>query len=228
MLDELRAVAEQSLIDATRENILDSITISVVRSTRPVIGGVESNTEHLGGEELSTCTSGFGTKEFDTEARGISTAGHCNNSQSDDGASLTFKAEHEGTHGDFQWHTGPDTMGDDFYAGSDSSTEVDRRDLMAVGAPTVGQTLCRNGKMSHRDCQQVRKLNVCNGSRCNLVEMGAYLSAGGDSGGPVYWGNTAYGLHQGWIYDPFWPFDREVFSRADRIDDALGIYIATD
>lgn len=44
----------------------------------------------------------------------------------------------------------------------------------------------------------------------------------------MYWGNTAYGLHQGWIYDPFWPFDREVFSRADRIDDALGIYIATD
>jgi hypothetical protein len=58
VLDELRAVAEQSLIDATRENILDSITILVVRSTRPVIGGVESNTEHLGGEELSTCTLG--------------------------------------------------------------------------------------------------------------------------------------------------------------------------
>lgn len=34
--------------------------------------------------------------------------------------------------------------------------------------------------------------------------------------------------HRGKIYDPFWPFAREVFSRADRIDDALGIDIATD
>ena len=64
---------------------------------------------------------------------------------------------------------------------------------------------------------------------CNLVQMGARLSADGDSGGPVYWGSTAYGLHQGWMWDPVWPFTRDVFSRADRIDDALGyVYIATE
>lgn len=68
---------------------------------------------------------------------------------------------------------------------------------------------------------------MCNGSACNLVEMGERSAAGGDSGGPVYWGNTAYGLHQGGIYDPVWSFDRDVFARADRIDNALGIYIAT-
>ena len=73
----------------------------------------------------------------------------------------------------------------------------------------------------------MRKLNHCNGSNCNLVQMRSHLSASGDSGGPVYWGNTAYGLHQGKAYDP-WPFSRGVFSRADRIDDALGISIATD
>ena len=43
----------------------------------------------------------------------------------------------------------------------------------------------------------------------------------------MFWGNTAYGIHKGYVYDPFWPFDREVFSRADRIDNALGIFIAT-
>ena len=40
VLNDLRVVAEQSLIDATREDILDSISISLVRSTHPV-GGVE-------------------------------------------------------------------------------------------------------------------------------------------------------------------------------------------
>lgn len=99
--------------------------------------------------------------------------------------------------------------------------------MSSVGSPVVGQSLCRNGKVSYKDCQEVRRLDVCAGSRCHLVEMGAHLSADGDSGGPVYWGNTAYGIHQGWVWDPLPPFDGEVFSRADRIDDAIGTFIAT-
>ncbi|MFP3974869.1 MAG: S1 family peptidase [Dehalococcoidia bacterium] len=227
VLDDLEAIAAKNLTDATRPDILNSITVSVVRSNHNVTGGVESNAEHLGGETLSTCTSGFVTKNS-SGVRGISTAGHCNDSQTDDGSSLTYKEEYVGTHGDFQWHTGPQNEPDDFYSGNDSSTEVNRRDVSSVGTPVVGQSLCRNGRTSYKGCQEVRKLNVCNGDACNLVEMGEHLSADGDSGGPVFWGNTAYGLHQGWIYDPIWPFDRQVFSRADRIDDALGISIATN
>lgn len=226
MVDDLRLIAARSLADATDVGILDYIGVSVARSITPVVGGDESSSEHLGGEALSTCTSGFGTKTS-SGVRGIATAGHCGNSQSDDGFALTFKDDYEGTHGDFQWHTAPKPERDDFYSGNSSSTEVNRRDVSSVGSPVVGQSLCRNGKTSHKDCQEVRKLNVCSGSVCNLVEMGAHLSAGGDSGGPVFWGNTAYGIHKGYVYDPFWPFDREVFSRADRIDNALGIFIAT-
>ena len=66
---------------------------------------------------------------------------------------------------------------------------------------------------------------MCNKKVYNLVQMGAHLSQGGDSGAPVYWGNTAYGLHQGVMYDPT---SREVFSQATRIDNALNVYIATD
>lgn len=225
-LDDLRDIAVTSLISATRSDILNSVSTSVVRSDRQTLGGDESDTEHLGGESLSSCTSGFGTKDS-SGVRGISTAGHCPDSLTDDDLSLTFKDQHEGTHGDFQWHTGSGTETDDFYAGNSSSNEVDRRDVSSVECPTVGQTLCRNGKMSYRDCQEVRKLNVCSGGDCNLVQMGAHLSTDGDSGAPVYWNNTAYGIHKGWMHDP-WPFKREVFSRADRIDDALDISIATD
>ena len=62
---------------------------------------------------------------------------------------------------------------------------------------------------------------------CNLVQMGSRLADGGDSGGPVFVGNTAYGLHHGWQYD-LWPFTRDLFSRADLIDEALWTNIATD
>ena len=39
VLDDLRAVAVKNLIDATRADILNSMTTSVVRSNREVIGG---------------------------------------------------------------------------------------------------------------------------------------------------------------------------------------------
>lgn len=228
VLGDLEVVATQALINATRADILDNITAAVVRSDSQVIAIDDSNSEHLGGEDITGCTSGFGTRasSHTSGTRGISTAGHCDDAQTDDGSSLTYKGGHEGTHGDFQWHTGPDTGRDDFYSGSSSSTEVNRRDVSAVGLPVVGQSLCRNGVTSHKDCQEVRKINVCAGGECNLVQMEADLSAGGDSGGSVFWGNTAYGLHKGEMFDP-WPFDRDIFSRADRIDNALGIFIAT-
>ena len=226
VLSTLRARATNNLTNATRADIVNTITTSVIRSDTQMLGGSETDTEHLGGESIN-CTTGFGTKTTGL-VRGISTAGHCGDNQSDDGISLTFKAQHEGTYGDFQWHTGTGTHTDDFYAGNDSDNEEDRRDVAFVAAPTVGQTLCRNGDISNKDCQKVRKLNVCSGQYCNLVQMEQHLSAAGDSGGPVFYNYTAYGIHRGWMYDPFWPFKREVFSRADLIDEALGISIATN
>ena len=54
-----------------------------------------------------------------------------------------------------------------------------------------------------------------------MPQMGEDLSAGGDSGAPVFWGTIAYGLHEGWMYDRFWPFDRDTVSRADMLYEAL-------
>ena len=45
ILDDLRAIATKRLIDVTRPDILDSITITVVRSGGSVLGGDESNTD---------------------------------------------------------------------------------------------------------------------------------------------------------------------------------------
>jgi hypothetical protein len=228
VLGDLRLVAANSLIDAAGVGILDSIATSVFRSDLQIMGGDDGGySYHMGGEILSTCTSGFGTRQIGTGVRGISTAGHCSNSQSDDGSSLTFMGEHNGTHGDFQWHTGPKTENDNFYSGSSTITEVNERDVSSVGAPVVGQSLCMNGKTTQKHCQEVRRINVCYDGRCNLVQMGARHASGGDSGGPWFWGTRAYGLHQSWMYDPFWPYNRDLFSRADRIDNALGINIAT-
>ena len=56
VIDDLRTVAAAKLTDATRADIVNSITTSVVRSDQQVLGGYDSNTEHQ--EGLVTNSSG--------------------------------------------------------------------------------------------------------------------------------------------------------------------------
>ncbi|MCA1783764.1 MAG: hypothetical protein ABR551_14110 [Gemmatimonadales bacterium] len=224
---DLQDVASQGVDAAIGQPGIESITTRVTESSSPTLGRKHTSSSHYGGETLSDCTSGFGTLS-PGGVRGIATAGHCSDAQSDDGYGLTFRSKHEGTHGDFQWHTGPMNHSNGFYAGSDTTNEANLRYVSSVGLPTTGLSLCRNGAVSNKDCQEVRRLHVCNGSYCNLVQMGQKLSTFGDSGGPYYWDQAAYGLHHGDMYDPSFPYDRDLFSRADEIGSALGVYIATN
>jgi streptogrisin C len=225
-LDELQANAIRDLVESGEGELLDHVSIGVVRSNVPTLGGPTSDSQHLGGEDLSGCTSGFTVQYWDGWF-GVATAGHCGNTQSDDGYNLPYQAGHEGDYGDFQWHHRNILINtyDDFYAGNATTWEVDRREVSGVGAPVVGQSLCKNGYAGFEDCTYVIQLNVCHVWLCNLVEMDHRTTVGGDSGGPFYWGNTAYGLMYGWRYDPVWPYDRDLFSRADRTDDAVGVLI---
>ena len=221
---ELERAAEQGAKDATRPDITDvvSVSLSVVDVE---LGGYESGSAHMGGEAWDACTSGFGVKVSGT--RGITTAAHCADTATDDGHALTFENKHKGRYGDVQWHTGPDAMGNDFYGGIDTVVETNSRQVTSVGKPERGMTLCRNGRVSFRDCQDVRKVNVCFRFTCRLVQMENHFSAGGDSGGPVYWGNTAYGIHTGWMWA--WFADREIFTQTRYFGNAIaGMSVATD
>ena len=53
VLDDLQAIATQRLIDETRPGILNTISVSVVRSNFGVLGGVDSMTENLVGGVLT-------------------------------------------------------------------------------------------------------------------------------------------------------------------------------
>lgn len=64
------------------------------------------------------------------------------------------------------------------------------------------------------------ELDVCNGHYCNLVKLEARRA----SGGLVYWGRKAYGLHQGAEGYP----RRDVFSRVDMFFDAMRVSIILD
>ena len=106
VLDALKVSAANRITNATRADILSNISNSVVRFEGQVLSVNHEDAKHWGGEALKTCTSGFGVKSA-SGTRGISTAGHCSNYQTDDAATLTFESAHNGEQGDFQWHTGP-------------------------------------------------------------------------------------------------------------------------
>ena len=145
----------------------------------------------------------------------------------DDGDTLTWENGHYGPHGDFQWHTGPEPVSNKFYSGNSYASEVHLRSVIGTNTPMYNQRLCRNGKISNRDCQRVRKVDMCAGSLCNLAQMYDHLSATGDSGGPVFSSYTAYGVHHDYVYDPH-PTRREAWSRVSEIYDAIEVDILTE
>ncbi len=221
---EIRRVAIDRLVETGLGKLLDSISVNAVETNMPVLSGLHSNTEHLGGEALSDCTSGFTVQHWNGTT-GIVTAQHCQDNEVDDGVALTYKLGHDGTWGDFQWHTGPQTEPDDFYSGSSTALEVNGRDVAAWASPVVGQSICKNGKAGFKDCDTVRKKHVCSLIWCELIMTEHQYGVPGDSGGPWFWNYTAYGVHHGWDYDPVWPFDRSLFSDVTFLFNALDIQV---
>lgn len=181
------------------------------------------------GSETLACTAGFNVVNS-AGVTGISTAGHCSNLLTHENTSgsteyaTTYKSGHHGTYGDFQWSITGDTEPDDFYY-SWSST----RDVAAVASPLVNQNLCRFGHITGAQCAEVETNSVCSttsaGTACNLTRMKKDTAQPGDSGGPWYYGNTAYGIHKGDV--AVIGGTRDVFSKATLIDEALGVVIRT-
>ena len=170
---------------------------------------------HMGGQPTTTCTAGWVVTN-PTLGRGVATAAHCQDQQSMNGVALDYIIAHEGTHGDMQWHRKVgQTFPDDFKAGAQNTWNSDQRDVAAVGTPVVGLFLYKNGKKGFRDSDDIKALGHCVNGSCNLVRVFLDNAIPGDSGGPWYAGNTAYGLHKGDnLHD--WAI-RDVFTRADAL-----------
>ena len=186
----------------------------------------------LSGEGYLECTAGFNVIK-PNGTTGVATAGHClnnlthENGNGDPEVDLNFQEGHRGDWGDFQWHTSTEGESDNFFYNWNSV-----RDVIAWSNPVDGQTLCRFGQNTGATCSGVNDLSVCKTSDgtelCRLVRMNDDEAAGGDSGGPWYYGQTAYGYHQGSVglgCGFLGLFSCDVWSRASYIDEALGVSV---
>jgi hypothetical protein len=148
-----------------------------------------------GGLSISGCTSGF-TVRNSAGTRGVSTAGHCGNSQTLSGVALTFRGEAYSGSYDVQWHnasghTYPNTI----------KVSTSTRSITGTRARTsqaVGSQVCKQGRTTGYTCGTINTISYCASGACTWVRVagnGTNLSEGGDSGGPWFSGNTAYGSH---------------------------------
>ena len=157
------------------------------------------------GLALTTCTSGYSVRHNDGRT-GITTAAHCGNSQSRSGTSLPFQAARYGDSYDVQWHTTPgftdrpwarDGLSDSTTPGYRIITSTTSRANQPVGG-----TVCKYGKTTGRTCGGIQSKTYNPGlvpssdaTWIRVHQDGVNLSEGGDSGGPWYFGGSAYGIH---------------------------------
>lgn len=177
------------------------------------------------------CTAGFSVY-YPTGLKGILTASHCGNSPVyENTIPLTFVREVTGDAmlwGDVQWHRATDyyshTVTPEFI-----SNWADVRDVTAVGTPIQGLLICRFGQTTGQKCDRhLGAGNVCAHGFCRLAAMERRQADGGDSGGPWHYGTAAYGIHHGAARIPAGSGPlRDLYSRAEHVPTALGVYLMT-
>lgn len=162
----------------------------------------------VGGMIFGTCTTGFGIRENERGTRGIVTAGHCPNDASMKVCcpltSLPFVDEaFTGSH-DEQWHTPAGWIVKNQIKINQAGS---LRNILGVrfrSAQTAGSTIFLYGPGAGAKQGLILTNTAAPGNvpNANLTYIRATGGSGvtmahpGDSGGPVYYGNLAYGIIQ--------------------------------
>jgi len=170
--------------------------------------------ENRGGRHLTSCTSGFTVTSG--SLNGFLTAGHCGSTQNymwwSDGSwhSTTFQKQEWDPSMDAQWHSVSPTVQEVVGLFHIDTSNTRPQKAYVVGNALVGSAVCRWGTRSMQPaCFTITNVNyqipgvMEDGSNrpyaavYTRIALNSYKSCPGDSGGPWFYNNTAYGLHLG-------------------------------
>lgn len=186
--------------------------------------------EYYGGMGLSTCTSGFSVRYAATGETGITTAGHCSDGQSvlatgrtySYSGSLSFKWEYRPVGiRDIQWHTKIGVTARSFIYDGNSPTYRAIYGYVRRSSQSPGTFVCKYGKTTNYSCGTI----ITNAFDGVNVEVNMYPRVdSGDSGGPWFLDNNAYGTTISWTTSS----NTSVYGPVDQILDQLGVQILTN
>lgn len=181
---------------------------------------------HAGLALTNSCTSGFSVYVPATGERGITTAAHCDNSILYGGKYLPLKAEAFIREYDVQWHTAPgEPVNNLMYDGTSnrSVTGTRGRDSQAIG-----NYVCKYGVTTRYGCGNIttKSYSPYSNSFATYIVLHASDNANlvdpGDSGGPVFNGNTAYG-----IISAYANYNDAVYMAINYVPSGIGVNVLT-
>lgn len=156
------------------------------------------------------CTTGFSVLDNNGN-RGVTTAAHCGGvgtGASYQGSQLPLMGERHELNYDVQWHTTPGFDVENWaYDGLyDTSTPAYRTitQTRSRNFQAIGEWVCKYGRSTGLDCGEIVAKDVvgldANGQPTlaptfiRIYRAGVTMGLQGDSGGPVYYNNIAYGI----------------------------------
>lgn len=189
----------ESVISEALANAVIDVPVGVsVRTARGI--GAEPEVVR-GGVQIHSCTTAF-TASNNTY-RGVLSAAHCLNTAPTRPAGSNVLAyrtyEHFGSHGDARFWRTTDSTPNSIVLGGTGRTQTitSRVDTRSNGIPVCNVGRTRGGI----GCAEVRRWNhsfTYDGVRLSrMAQTTGTFTQGGDSGGPWYHGNGAYGVHFG-------------------------------
>ncbi|HHX42792.1 MAG TPA: hypothetical protein GX714_02225 [Chloroflexi bacterium] len=160
----------------------------------------------FGGKNLNSpdgnCTSGFSVVHTDG-TKGVATAGHCPGELTFEGVALPLRSRIYGGPWDVQWHRADHafTVRNLFWEGTYNRYVYG---LKARDSQEIGETVCRYGRTRGYSCGHIEYRTLKpTGEKAPPDATYTYIwvlnapTDFGDSGGPVFFNNTAYGIIHG-------------------------------
>ena len=180
-----------------------------------------------GGVPLTTCTAGWPVRNAQG-VLGITTAAHCGNTQRYKNVLLPFKAEKQSGSCDVQWHTAASYTVVPKFVGNGPANLRALKGTKPRSNQVVGGYVCKYGKTTNYTCGYITSktvsLNYVTNSNATFIRVSRdnkQLSAGGDSGGPWFNGNIAYGVHSGGTSTS------SVYMAIDYVPSCIGVNLLT-
>lgn len=193
-----------------------------------------------GGNQVSgtsqKCTSGFNVVDANREI-GILTAGHCDDAlmYHSPSVQLAFQGEQDGGSYDVQWNkqsSGTPQQQRNVISGAPSDLEI--TSVTDSSALPVGATVCKVGITTKLTCGEVADKSfqaVYKGVIGTSIRVrnsnNNVMTESGDSGGPVFGGNSAHGVVHG-RGGPNSPYRNDLFYMPIERISILGVSVITE
>lgn len=208
------APSEEALgrLEVARESVTDEI----LNDFHFELGELaQPATDVIGGRVITdndgTCTAGFVVREDAPGTRdGVIDAGHCGQSGAvwNHQVDLNFQEQALGSTHDVQWFTSPGTDDKPWFSAGDGGSIRHVLSTTNRANTSIGDLVCKNGNTLGYACGEVIHKDVCPnyvpGCYPTFIQAdtnGQKMCGPGDSGGPVFWSNSAYGIVSGYVTD---------------------------